>query len=768
MLSLRRRDGLIYGALLSLRLALALRGTAYIHPDEHFQGPEAALADQLQATRTWELSPESPARSMASVKLFNLPVVLVSCLLGSGASGRLLFAVERLTAFALSLVVDGCLAALLSSASGRRRSAAILLYASSGATLTFAVRPFSNNVEAAVLCLCLVVVQQLHRDVERWRPTPATPDSRRRCLETWSAFSSLLGFLVALGLFSRFTFVVFAAPLGIYYLMLVWRMAKWATATNGEQEASATLVNLPIIKSLLLLSDSLNGILFCSLAHVLYDTVYYRLQALPSSSTSLNQTFEQGGLMPLVSRLANLSSWPLTIAPLNALRYNLKADNLALHGLHPRWLHAVVNAPMVAGSAAVWVACILAAARLDVLGAARRSSPPGGEGPARFPLQLLCLCSIAVPLAVLSAQPHQEPRFLLPLVAPAILLVVLGSPEDDGSQEQTKAPDDVAAAPSPSSTATARQATGRRKTDTRSSKQRRPWLRRLFTTLHLLQSAGIVLFFGIAHQGGVVPALIRIGEEVRLLQDGPLTAAGQSWLRTSSKGEEGEAHVHVHAHLHFWRTFMPPRHLLALPLVAAAGDTSADFVPAVSVHEHSSSRPRDLLDEMLRWHEGPQTQGTAGADGQRRKRPQHLLVAPSWAMTPLLYLPALSQSAVIASPGAGNSSSLPSAEPAAQADCQLEPDVLRKRYYHPRVDRLVSFVPHLDADHMGEMWEVGVRRYEEARRRSKGDGDGGSAPGVAEAVRAVFEAAREALALQVVRIRFDEVPGPPHEDGVAS
>lgn len=36
------------------------------------------------------------------------------------------------------------------------------------------------------------------------------------------------------------------------------------------------------------------------------------------------------------------------ITPLNFLRYNLLPSNLAEHGLHPRWLHLVVNLPMIA------------------------------------------------------------------------------------------------------------------------------------------------------------------------------------------------------------------------------------------------------------------------------------------------------------------------------------------------------------------------------------------------------------------------------------
>lgn len=44
------------------------------------------------------------------------------------------------------------------------------------------------------------------------------------------------------------------------------------------------------------------------------------------------------------------------ITPLNFLRYNLSPRNLAEHGIHPRWLHLVVNLPMMVGPPLLWMA----------------------------------------------------------------------------------------------------------------------------------------------------------------------------------------------------------------------------------------------------------------------------------------------------------------------------------------------------------------------------------------------------------------------------
>lgn len=42
-----------------------------------------------------------------------------------------------------------------------------------------------------------------------------------------------------------------------------------------------------------------------------------------------------------------------TITPLNFLEYNSEASNLAEHGLHPRYLHFLVNFPLVFGPVAI-------------------------------------------------------------------------------------------------------------------------------------------------------------------------------------------------------------------------------------------------------------------------------------------------------------------------------------------------------------------------------------------------------------------------------
>jgi phosphatidylinositol glycan class Z len=131
-----------------------------------------------------------------------------------------------------------------------------------------------------------------------------------------------LGALLALGAFARFTFALFALPLGLF--LLASASARHVLAAGAAGGAAA-------------------------LAHVCVDTAYY-------------------------------ARGHVVVAPLNALLYNVRGENLAQHGLHPRWLHAVLNAPLVLG-VGVYVAALLGALRLRG-GAAPGNLPSRGALPA--------------------------------------------------------------------------------------------------------------------------------------------------------------------------------------------------------------------------------------------------------------------------------------------------------------------------------------------------------------------------------------------------
>jgi phosphatidylinositol glycan class Z len=149
------------------------------------------------------------------------------------------------------------------------------------------------------------------------------------------------------------------------------------------------------------------------------------------------------------------------LTPLNSLLYNMDQSNLAKHGLHPRFLHALVNLPLLFGPLYL---CLL----VSLMRLLRRQTARSAE-------RLLLAGCVLLPLLLLSAAPHQEPRFLVPLAVPLCLFctdVLLDIP-------------------------------GSKVSDARSSilshSQQWIWL-----------SFNLLLFFvyGVLHQGGVIPSLL--------------------------------------------------------------------------------------------------------------------------------------------------------------------------------------------------------------------------------------------------------------------
>ena len=131
------------------------------------------------------------------------------------------------------------------------------------------------------------------------------------------------------------------------------------------------------------------------------------------------------------------------LAPYNALVYNLSRRNLVLHGLHPRYQHLLINTPLLLG---------------PVL-------------PLLFrPIVSPLLVSAVSGLLALSILPHQEPRFLLPLVP-----LLLSSVRLPGNRA-----------------------------------------RRIFVASWAVFNAVMGLLMGAFHQAGVVPMQLHLGNDAAL------------------------------------------------------------------------------------------------------------------------------------------------------------------------------------------------------------------------------------------------------------
>jgi hypothetical protein len=164
------------------------------------------------------------------------------------------------------------------------------------------------------------------------------------------------------------------------------------------------------------------------------------------------------------------------LTPWNALSYNSRVENLQEHGIHPRWTHALVNMFLLFGPMTLMAYLSFGSSTCWILGEPKAKT-------VRVPLSkcrtavFLSRWVILFGLGILSLAPHQEPRFLLPLIVPLSLL------SDN------------------------------------------PWLRgrsrKWIVNLWVVFNGALLLFFGVLHQSGVVPSLLAFGTAPALLQRSP-------------------------------------------------------------------------------------------------------------------------------------------------------------------------------------------------------------------------------------------------------
>jgi phosphatidylinositol glycan class Z len=177
---------------------------------------------------------------------------------------------------------------------------------------------------------------------------------------------AVIGALCALGLFTRFTFVFFAFPAMLYFLYsLLETMHGWRGAIPKILVTGLSFV-----------------VISAAIIHV--DTSFYSSRSGKEDDPSSS----------------------IILTPWNALSYNSQVSNLKEHGLHPRWTHAAVNMFLLYGPMTV-------VAYLQLL-----TNNPSEMGASQTVYRLVLLFG----LFLLSLAPHQEPRFLLPLMVPLVLL----------------------------------------------------------------------------------------------------------------------------------------------------------------------------------------------------------------------------------------------------------------------------------------------------------------------------------------------------------
>lgn len=451
-------------------------------------------------------------------------------------------AVPRFGMFLLSLLVDLLVVIVAERGVGATVSVldALLTVASSHVMLVFHTRTFSNATESVALALLLALVLLTQTARVPFRSTVV------------GAFA--IGLVAAWGVMTRFTFVAFALPSALLTVAAAYRRARTMESGASPFE-QLTMFLAPPLLALLAFVAALAALAWL-------DELWFgsrHLALWPSGAVAEPKvlglhdalaTLAQPWLWPRVGELhappaplgswAALQRWLSCLAPLNALRYNSQSSNLAEHGIHPRVTHALVNLPLMFGPLALYLyyrvfrvlrqtlwatrepkAAELAPVAAAIVGPksplARRRHRLGTALPQpHIESHFLFAATVASGLLVLSLAPHQEARFLTPLLVPLTMLccswLALARVDDDA--QQWRAPLLVR------------------------------WL------LWLLFNAALVLLFGVAHQGGVVRALAHLYE----------TAAASSAVGSTSTVSAGASDGATT--VLFYATYTPPLHLL--------------------------------------------------------------------------------------------------------------------------------------------------------------------------------------------------------------
>ncbi|XP_060070644.1 GPI mannosyltransferase 4-like [Ylistrum balloti] len=419
-----------YAALWLVRVVLVLLPqTAYIHPDEFFQTVEVVAGDilGLDTYTPWEFNSTSPIRSVTlPFTILGPPLLLFNFFTHHFPileTSYLILVLPRLVMVLLTVVLDlsvyyMCQCLNLNEWMG------LMLVSSSYVTLTYLTRTFTNSFETTFLSLLLVVL------IREWKSTRSSTILNFKVLSTdvkdkkskkkfkpkkkikstfiaeipryrpyecitsnflpLSAF--LVGMIVVAGMFNRPTFLIFCS-MPIFFWIL-----SYYTKTNKFN----SIMTIVIFSGL--------GFLLSFVIFVFVDSVYFNPQILSTVKSDFENC--QSSRKDYVMCLKDTITKYVIVTPWNFIRYNTKRDNLAQHGIHPWYVHLLVNMPLLFGPMCVVMYYYIVKFVLDLYKKTWKSH------------NLALIFSNFMPLILLSYFPHQEPRFLIPLL-PTMTLITL-------------------------------------------------------------------------------------------------------------------------------------------------------------------------------------------------------------------------------------------------------------------------------------------------------------------------------------------------------
>ncbi|XP_074657745.1 GPI alpha-1,2-mannosyltransferase 4-like [Tubulanus polymorphus] len=376
----------------------------YIHPDEFFQSPEVLAGDVFDflVLRTWEFRGPRPIRCIAFPYVTaGLPFRILKYVADNYFADADFVDAYTLTVFprvamvALSFLNDLFLFRICRKR-GLPTAGLVLGFAGSYVATVYATRTLSNAIEllltTTLLCCVFANRGRKYTRTRRHKATSVDRDGNVATVtrtETVDAYRSnpvvaaCVPVIIVAGIFNRPTFIFYATVPAA-----VWLFEDRARSLNR-------LVSFFAIGGA------------TAIAFISADSYYYNSENIRALIFDGVFASKKKPVLDSVLELMNA----LVVTPVNFVVYNSDRRNLAEHGVHPYFLHSLVNLPLLFGPVVFLALMALAQSVRDV--ALRRCRK----------IQTAFALCVAVPLAGLSAFPHQEPRFVVPLIAPVLLLI---------------------------------------------------------------------------------------------------------------------------------------------------------------------------------------------------------------------------------------------------------------------------------------------------------------------------------------------------------
>ncbi|XP_038050794.1 GPI mannosyltransferase 4-like [Patiria miniata] len=392
----------LWVVLVGVRILLCLWPmNAYIHPDEFFQNTEPLAGDifGMETMRPWEFNATKPLRSIFFPHItsgLGMKILQYADTAGIiSLSPYSLLVIPRLMMVVVSLLCIDYPVYMISKLLEMKAGTCLTILASSFVTLAYHTKTFSNSYETMTFALLLLLVVDSRLDQFKL-PRSAKPSSekggKKEVLKRGERpnHAFWIGVFIVEGTFNRISFPCYT----------LIPMVFWLTGSATEFGVQAVR---EVVRNTLAL---LPGAMTMLVSNIVMDSVYY------------------GSLDPVVLTdpqllFANLNYdflvHNLTVTPLNSLMYHLDIDNIAQHGLHPRITHIFVNLPMLFLPLVVCFATEVFA----VVRGARQTTSTGFTGSSSRAFFILCFVT---PTFLLSLVPHQEARFILPVLVPLVLL----------------------------------------------------------------------------------------------------------------------------------------------------------------------------------------------------------------------------------------------------------------------------------------------------------------------------------------------------------